>query len=575
METRCRAPRAPDSLDDGNRPLGDRDLHAHLAALSSNWRRNSQNPNTPMARRRSPSSACAAGRGGRLATSARCLRGQPIACQRLCSPASSAPRLSPTGASPAGREPMPAVSSRQDGGAPPGTVRQDRGRASADRRGGSPCQVGSRRGFPVGAPSRFFSNRPSARPTSAARSPEPARRSRFLAARGKTVGGRDGGSLGPRGTARRRGPAAAALGSASGAIAGAPTSTSCDASRRTRERLRRHWPPTSGGNGMPPQRGQPPGARTPVPGEHADRPGGRPRAEWPDDPRPRAVGPCGRIVAAVSPAVNFWTPSGRPSPGAWPPAGRQFVDRMCDKRLKALLPVRRWEEPGSRIRRGRSRRALRWDAVRQLRLVTGADRYRQRVDGVRPASRARSTPGGRRAGSSARRAAVSRSAESTRTTAASFSTRCWWPSAGSRGSSSHGPGHYREERPGPGSSRRTAPSFAGWSGYGRLEGVPAAEALARPYSAARLFVNVFQPSFKLAEKTRHGAVSGSATMRRRRRARACWRWTRFPVATKDRLGRGARYGRPARAVGRDPRRPASSRRPRRGGDGPTRASASR
>ena len=42
-------------------------------------------------------------------------------------------------------------------------------------------------------------------------------------------------------------------------------------------------------------------------------------------------------------------------------------------------------------------------------------------------------------------------------------------------------------------------------GYGRLEGMPAAEALARLYSAARLFVNVFQPSFKLAEKTRDGA----------------------------------------------------------------------
>ena len=42
-------------------------------------------------------------------------------------------------------------------------------------------------------------------------------------------------------------------------------------------------------------------------------------------------------------------------------------------------------------------------------------------------------------------------------------------------------------------------------GYGRLEGMPAAEALARLYSAARLFVNVFQLSFKLAEKTRDGA----------------------------------------------------------------------
>ena len=42
-------------------------------------------------------------------------------------------------------------------------------------------------------------------------------------------------------------------------------------------------------------------------------------------------------------------------------------------------------------------------------------------------------------------------------------------------------------------------------GYGRLEGMPGVEALARLYSAARLVVNVFQPSFKLAEKTRVGA----------------------------------------------------------------------
>ena len=35
--------------------------------------------------------------------------------------------------------------------------------------------------------------------------------------------------------------------------------------------------------------------------------------------------------------------------------------------------------------------------------------------------------------------------------------------------------------------------------------MPGAEALARLYSPARLFVNVFQPSFKLAEKTRVGA----------------------------------------------------------------------
>ncbi len=41
-------------------------------------------------------------------------------------------------------------------------------------------------------------------------------------------------------------------------------------------------------------------------------------------------------------------------------------------------------------------------------------------------------------------------------------------------------------------------------GYGRLEGIAAGEALMRLYSASRLFVNFFQPSFKLAEKSRLG-----------------------------------------------------------------------
>ena len=42
-------------------------------------------------------------------------------------------------------------------------------------------------------------------------------------------------------------------------------------------------------------------------------------------------------------------------------------------------------------------------------------------------------------------------------------------------------------------------------GYGRLEGIAAGDALARLYSASRLFVNFFQPSFKLADKERVGA----------------------------------------------------------------------
>ena len=42
-------------------------------------------------------------------------------------------------------------------------------------------------------------------------------------------------------------------------------------------------------------------------------------------------------------------------------------------------------------------------------------------------------------------------------------------------------------------------------GYGRFEGVETAQSLARLYAAARLYVNFFQPSFKLREKRREGA----------------------------------------------------------------------
>ena len=42
-------------------------------------------------------------------------------------------------------------------------------------------------------------------------------------------------------------------------------------------------------------------------------------------------------------------------------------------------------------------------------------------------------------------------------------------------------------------------------GYGRLEGLRAIEGLGRLYTASRLFVNFFQPSFKLKEKIRTGA----------------------------------------------------------------------
>jgi len=42
-------------------------------------------------------------------------------------------------------------------------------------------------------------------------------------------------------------------------------------------------------------------------------------------------------------------------------------------------------------------------------------------------------------------------------------------------------------------------------GYGRLRGLEATEALACLYQVSRLYINFFQPSFKLKSKTRHGA----------------------------------------------------------------------
>lgn len=42
-------------------------------------------------------------------------------------------------------------------------------------------------------------------------------------------------------------------------------------------------------------------------------------------------------------------------------------------------------------------------------------------------------------------------------------------------------------------------------GYRRFEGIATAQALARLYAVSRFFVNFFQPSFKLAEKSREGA----------------------------------------------------------------------
>jgi hypothetical protein len=42
-------------------------------------------------------------------------------------------------------------------------------------------------------------------------------------------------------------------------------------------------------------------------------------------------------------------------------------------------------------------------------------------------------------------------------------------------------------------------------GYERFSGLDATRALAKLYAASRLYINYFQPSFKLKSKTRDGA----------------------------------------------------------------------
>src|SRR6202051_4039213 len=72
-------------------------------------------------------------------------------------------------------------------------------------------------------------------------------------------------------------------------------------------------------------------------------------------------------------------------------------------------------------------------------------------------------------------------------------------------------------------------------GYRRFAGLAAARALPRLYGASRLFVNFFQPSFKLAEKHRDGA---KVAKRYHPPLTPCERLLQsegVPTATKDKL----------------------------------------
>jgi len=72
-------------------------------------------------------------------------------------------------------------------------------------------------------------------------------------------------------------------------------------------------------------------------------------------------------------------------------------------------------------------------------------------------------------------------------------------------------------------------------GYGRLEGLTAAEALSRLYAVARLFVNFFQPSFKLATKTRVGSRVVKSYHAPETPCSRLIGSTHIPEAVKDRL----------------------------------------
>ena len=73
-------------------------------------------------------------------------------------------------------------------------------------------------------------------------------------------------------------------------------------------------------------------------------------------------------------------------------------------------------------------------------------------------------------------------------------------------------------------------------GYGRLAGAASVETLARLYSASRLFVNVFQHSFKLAEKTREGDRLRKRNHPPENPCKRLLASDAIPAALKDRLG---------------------------------------
>ena len=110
-------------------------------------------------------------------------------------------------------------------------------------------------------------------------------------------------------------------------------------------------------------------------------------------------------------------------------------------------------------------------------------------------------------------------------------------------------------------------------GYGRLEGMRGAEALARLYSAARLFVNVFQPSFKARREDSGRRPRPEALPRAGDAVRAVARLGHGSCRDEGPSAGPGRDPGSARVAGRDPCGSTSSGRTGRGLDGSSDAAA--
>ena len=89
-------------------------------------------------------------------------------------------------------------------------------------------------------------------------------------------------------------------------------------------------------------------------------------------------------------------------------------------------------------------------------------------------------------------------------------------------------------------------------GYGRFDGVETARVMGRLYAAARLYVNFFQPSFKLKEKRREGA---KVIKRYRPPSTPYERASQRDRGREETVARSVSLAGSGRALGRDPRNP--------------------